>query len=85
MLSSFSESEKKLINFDIVVLKLRTKKQAQKKYQDGQHNMQHTMKKNDLSGLGLDPSIVVETGEKLLSFALGSVNFSNIYKVTFEI
>jgi hypothetical protein len=43
-----------------VVLKLRTKKESSKKYKDEQH----TTQKNDLSRLGLDPRIVVETREK---------------------
>jgi hypothetical protein len=61
--SSLSESENKLINFDIVVLNLRTKKEVSKIYQDEKHTRRITQK-NDLSGLGLDPRIVVETREK---------------------
>jgi hypothetical protein len=60
--SSLSESENKLINFDIVVLNIRTKKKSSKKYQDKQHTTCITQKKPDLSGLGLDPHIVVEPG-----------------------
>ena len=32
-------------------------------------------RENDLSGLGLDPRIVVEKGEKPVRFALGSSQF----------
>jgi hypothetical protein len=45
------------------VLNLRTKKEADKRYQAEQHTIYITQK-NDLLGLGLDPRIVVETGEK---------------------
>jgi hypothetical protein len=42
--SSLSESENKLINFDIVALNLRTKKESSKGYQDEQHTRRITQK-----------------------------------------
>jgi spore coat polysaccharide biosynthesis predicted glycosyltransferase SpsG len=59
--SSLSELENKLINFDIVVVESSHQKRNQaKRYQDEKHT-RHITQKNDLLGLGLDPSIVVET------------------------
>ena len=43
--SSLSESENKLINFNIVVLNLRTKKESSKRYQDEKHTTRITQKK----------------------------------------
>jgi hypothetical protein len=45
------------------VLNICTKKESSKRYQDEKHT-RHITQKNDLSGLGLDSRIVVETGEK---------------------
>jgi len=59
--SSLSESENKLINLDIVALKLRTKNQN---INDKMDNTTHHTKKHNLSELGLDPRIVVEAREK---------------------
>ena len=57
--SSLSESENRLIKFDIVVLKPCTKNNlAQEKYV--KPITQKTPRKNHLSGLGLNPRIVVE-------------------------
>ena len=78
-----SESEKKLINLDIVVLILHTMNQAPKN-QDAQHNSNTRRKKNELSGLGLDPRIVVETGENWLSFALSSSQFLKYLQGNFQ-
>ena len=55
------------------------------------HAMTHDTKKmthdakNDLSGLGFDPWIVVETREKWLSFALGSSQFLKYLQGNFKI
>jgi hypothetical protein len=58
--SSLSESENKLINLDIFSVE-ETHQEAEQKGQDSQHNTPR--KKHDLLGLGLDPRIVVKTGE----------------------
>ena len=62
------------------MLNLHTKKN-QEKYIKMSNTPHASHKKNDLSGLGLDPRIVVEEGEKWLRFALGSSqipgNFQN--------
>ena len=60
MPSSLSESENKLINLDIFSDE-ETHQEAEQKGQDSQHNTPR--EKHDLSGLGLDPRIVVKTGE----------------------
>ena len=54
------------------------------------HAMTHTTQKTthdtkkDLSGLGLDPQIVIETGENWLSFALGSSQFLKYLQRNFQ-
>ena len=65
------------------------KNQAQKLSNLSCHDTRHTKndtrrKKNDLSGLGLDPRIVVETGEKRLSFALHSSQFLKYLQGNFQ-